>query len=73
MLDQFNTLYLGDAGDEREMVILSPPRVANLPPTADIAVLVWLGISLTFIADCNERLEAVSHPPKIGAEVRHSP
>src|SRR5208282_3444353 len=36
---QFLDLHLGDAGDQREMIIVSPPCVASLLPSADFALV----------------------------------
>src|SRR6185369_12163099 len=41
---QLLALLFGDAGDQRQMIVPSPPRVTLRPPAADVAVRIGFGI-----------------------------
>ena len=67
---QFLDLNFCRAGDEREMIVRSPPRVASLPPAADVAIFARIGIGRRIAAGDRFR-QAVADAPVIGAVVVH--
>ncbi len=67
---QLLDLNLGRAGDEREMIVRSPPPIAALPPAADVAIFARIGIGRGVSADDGSR-QAVADAAIISAVVVH--
>ena len=69
---QFLDLQLRDPGDQRKMIVVPPPCVAPLLPSANFAMLPRVGTNLVNVYRMQCAYHSVANAPEIRAVVVHS-
>ena len=70
-LDQAVALVTADPGDEAQMIVSSPPRIALLRPVADVTMARGFGIRVAQRIRRHVRFEPAPHHAVVGREIVH--